>query len=494
MELPANVQISASGVPAGDHWILGLFAGRTPERHRLPAALWRELEGARRRRGAGDPEWRAESVAAIGSRRVRVSIVGLGPAERFDPRAARRWLGGTVARCLEEGARGPVVALPRHPAFESRQHATRVIATLASSGYRFDRFREQAARRGARSVRVLPPAGSEPDYRAARAAGLAIASGVKLARDLGNTPPNEASPEWMAARARALAADAGGRALVLGPRELARRGMGGILAVGQGSAHPPRMVRLELGSRGPRVALVGKGVTFDSGGISIKPAAAMEEMKYDKCGACAVLGAAQAVAALDLPVRLACFLPLAENMPDAASYRPSDIVRCANGKTVEIVNTDAEGRMILADALAWAADWKPNHLVELSTLTGACVVALGAEAAALYSPDDGLAGELLAAAGASGERLWRMPLWPEYGEQMKGDHADLKNSGGRWGGANLAAAFLGEFVGEVPSWAHLDVAGPAYATKAEHGQPVGATGYGVATLVQWLIRLSGRPA
>jgi leucyl aminopeptidase len=254
------------------------------------------------------------------------------------------------------------------------------------------------------------------------------------------------------------------------------------------------MVRLELGSRGPRVALVGKGVTFDSGGISIKPAAAMEEMKYDKCGACAVLGAAQAVAALDLPVRLACFLPLAENMPDAASYRPSDIVRCANGKTVEIVNTDAEGRMILADALAWAADWKPNHLVELSTLTWACVVALGAEAAALYSPDDGLAGELLAAAGASGERLWRMPLWPEYGEQMKGDHADLKNSGGRWGGANLAAAFLGEFVGEVPSWAHLDVAGPAYATKAEHGQPVGATGYGVATLVQWLIRLSGRPA
>jgi leucyl aminopeptidase len=365
------------------------------------------------------------------------------------------------------------------------------VTTLALGGYRFDRFRS-APKAGSRRVRVLPPEGAEGDYRAARSVGLAIAEGVQLARDLGNTPPNEATPEWMAARARELARAHGGRARVLGPRELVRQGMGGILAVGQGSTNSPRLARLELGTRGPRVALVGKGVTFDSGGISIKPAASMEEMKYDKCGACAVLGAARAVAELDLPVRLACFLPLVENMPDAGAYRPSDIVRCANGKTVEIVNTDAEGRMILADALSLASKWKPDHLVELSTLTGACVVALGAEAAALFSPDSELADGLLTAAEGCGERLWRMPLWPEYPEQMKGDHADLKNSGGRWGGANLAAAFLGEFVEGVASWAHVDIAGPAYATKAAPGEAVGATGYGVATLVQWLIRLSGR--
>ncbi|HVS14489.1 MAG TPA: leucyl aminopeptidase [Thermoanaerobaculia bacterium] len=492
MELPTNVQISSRGVPAGEHWILGLFAEDEPEHERLPDAIWREVAAARRRSGAGRPGWRAESVAALGARQVRVSVVGCGPADRFDGRSARRWLGDAVARAFGEGTKGVVVRLPRHPAFASREHATRAIATLASGGYRFDRFRDAPEPEGGRTVRVLPPAGVEAEYRAARTGGLAIAAGVRLARDLGNTPPNEATPAWLAARARDLARAAGGRALVLGPRELRRRGMRGILAVGQGSAQPPRLVRLELGNRGPRVALVGKGVTFDSGGISIKPAASMEEMKYDKCGACAVLGAAHAAAALDLPVRLGCFLPLAENMPDAGSYRPSDIVRCANGKTVEIVNTDAEGRMILADALTWAAGWKPDHLVELSTLTGACVVALGAEAAALYSPDDALAGELLTAAGASGERLWRMPLWPEYGEQMKGEHADLKNSGGRWGGANLAAAFLAEFAGAVPSWAHLDIAGPAYATKETPGQPVGATGYGVATLVQWLIRRSGR--
>jgi leucyl aminopeptidase len=262
-------------------------------------------------------------------------------------------------------------------------------------------------------------------------------------------------------------------------------GMGGLLAVGAGSRQSPRLVRLEWGRRGPIVALVGKGVTFDTGGISIKPAADMDEMKYDKCGACNVLGAAAAAARLALPLRLRCYLPLAENMPSGTAYRPGDIVRCYNDKTVEITNTDAEGRMILADAMALAIEERPDYLLELSTLTGAAVVALGERAAALYCPDDALAAGLLASADESGERLWRMPLWPEYVDDMKGHHADLKNSAGRWGAACTAAAFLSQFVDGHRRWAHLDIAGPAMSAR-----PRQATGYGVALLVRWLTSVS----
>jgi leucyl aminopeptidase len=291
-------------------------------------------------------------------------------------------------------------------------------------------------------------------------------------------------------QAAALAADLGMRHLSFGPEQLAERGMGGVLAVGSGSHNEPRLARLDWGESGPVVALVGKGVTFDTGGISIKPAKDMDEMKYDKCGACTVLGIARAVAELELPLRLRVYVPLAENMPDGRSYRPGDIVRCYNGKTVEIVNTDAEGRMILADALAWASEEEPDLLLEYSTLTGASVVALGQDAASLYTSDDPLAGALLSAAERTGERLWRMPLWPEFRDKMKGSHADLKNSGSRWGGANTAAAFLSHFVAEGQRWAHLDIAGGAYVGRDADEEP-GATGYGVALTVDWLRRLVG---
>jgi leucyl aminopeptidase len=295
----------------------------------------------------------------------------------------------------------------------------------------------------------------------------------------------------MEERARELAAERGLAATVLDHRELARRGMGGLVAVGSASATPPRLVRLTWGDRGPRVALVGKGVTFDAGGISIKPATDMDEMKFDKSGACAVLGAARAVADLALPVRLSVYVPLAENLLDGNSYRPGDIVRCYNGKTIEITNTDAEGRMILADAMAWAAEDGADALLEFSTLTGACVVALGHQAAGLFTPDDPLADALLEAAEESGERLWRMPLYPEFLEDMKGTHADLKNSAGRWGGACTAAAFLSQFVGDVKNWAHMDIAGVAYVGNDQDSKKRGATGYGVATAIAWLRRLAG---
>jgi leucyl aminopeptidase len=278
---------------------------------------------------------------------------------------------------------------------------------------------------------------------------------------------------------------------VLGPDDLLREGMGGLLAVGGGSSNSPRMVRLEWGEEGESVALVGKGVTFDTGGISIKPSRGMEEMKYDKCGACNVLGIARAVADLELPVRLQAYLPLVENMPGGRSYRPADIIRCYNGKSVEVLDTDAEGRLILADALAWAAQSRPDTLIELSTLTGATVVALGSQGAALYTPHAELSAELLAAAERSGDRLWRMPLWDEFREEMKGVHGDLRNIGGRWGGANTAAAFLSSFVGRVQRWAHIDIAGTAYEASRE-SKSSGATGYGVPLVVDWLLDRTGR--
>jgi len=383
-----------------------------------------------------------------------------------------------------------MVILPDHPVARGRQ-ALRILSQLLTSGYRYGKFRTSRPRPALRKVYLLPPIGEDENYDLALRLARAVSRGVRLCRDLGNTPPNEATPEWMAEQAVGLATKKGFDCRVLLPQEMQEMGMGGILAVGGGSAHPPRLVRLEWGDGNQVISFVGKGVTFDTGGISIKPSAEMEEMKYDKCGACTVLGVSQAVAELRLPGRYRAYLPLVENMPDGGSYRPSDIVRCYNGKTVEILDTDAEGRMILADALAWAAAEKPDTLVELSTLTGAAVVALGQQGAALYAADESLADELLDAGESSGEHLWRMPLWPEFSEEMKGVHADLRNLGSRWGGANNAAAFLGNFVGRTKRWAHLDIAGPAY-RASRGGRVSGATAFGVGLILNWLLKRSDR--
>ena len=404
-----------------------------------------------------------------------------------------RWLQRAVDEARQHGVARLTLVLPAHPETAGRAAAGRVLRALALAAYRFDRFLSDREKRpgGLERLAVVPPPGEEAADRAALPAAQVVAGAVGLARDLANSPANEATPAWMEERSLEMAASRDLEVTVLGAAELRAKGMGGLLAVGAGSAHPPRLVRLQYGTTGPRVALVGKGITFDTGGISIKPAADMDEMKYDKSGACAVLAAARAAADLDLPVRLSVYAPLAENMLSANAYRPSDIVRCYNGKTVEITNTDAEGRMILADALAWAAEERPDAIVELSTLTGACVIALGHQAAGLFSPDDALAGESYTAAAAEeGERLWRLPLFPEYLEEMKGSHADLRNSAGRWGGASLAAAFLSQFVGDVGRWAHLDIAGVANVKPEQGYRFTGATGFGVAAVVGWLRQLA----
>jgi leucyl aminopeptidase len=318
---------------------------------------------------------------------------------------------------------------------------------------------------------------------------------VGQARTLANTPPNVANPEWLADQAKTEGRRRHARVRVLEGRDLEKRGCGGLLAVGGGSATPPRMVVLEWSATAPRarVAIVGKGVTFDTGGYSIKPGQGLEEMKYDKCGACTALAVALAAIDAEIAIDLSVYLPLAENAIDGAAYRPGDIVRHPNGVTTEIHNTDAEGRLILADALCLAAEAKPDYLVELSTLTGACVIALGHTRAGLWTPSDELAGALDTAATSAGERVWRMPLDLEDREAMDGTHADAKNLGPREASASSAAQFLGRFVGEVPRWAHLDIAGVAFGGEASKAAG-GATGWGVATLLHWLRQVASEPS
>lgn len=478
------VRLAHQGVAHAGLTIFPVFEGEDPTAG-TPEA-WRSLiaHAGRRPGFRGAENQRAEGAEAA----AVLALHGLGPRARFDDRKLAAWL----ARALDELRLAEVdeayLGLPDHPTCRGAA-AERILRRVALGGYRFDQFKSERPPSHPKSVVVLPPVGDEETYRQALELATPLAASVAYARDLANTPANVAGPAWMEAQARTLSQERGCTIAVLDAAALAARGMGGILSVGQGSAQPPRLVRLEWGTRGPVISLVGKGVTFDTGGISIKPAQHMEDMKFDKSGACTVLGVFHAATALDLPVRLRGYLPLAENMPDGASYRPSDILRCYNGKTVEVVNTDAEGRLLLADALALAAEEKPDKIVEFSTLTGACVVALGFHGAGLFSPDDELAGGLLAAAEASGERLWRLPLWAEFGEEMKGNHGDLKNSGGRWGGAATAAAFLAQFVGGHPSWAHLDIAGPAQ-EPGEGAAASGATGYGVPLAVHFLRTLA----
>jgi leucyl aminopeptidase len=474
--------------------LVGCFEGEGPALDGLPADLADRARSLAERPGwkGRDGQW---AEADTGREDVpHLALRGMGKREGLHVRKLAKWLGEVSAQASLQGVTRLVLVLPRHPLVDEAGGAGRIARALAASRYKFDRFQEKKEGEEEPLVAVTLLVREESAAATAEVAtALEVARAMVTTRDLANTPPNVATPEWIAEQAEALAGAHGLEVEILNQEDLERLDMGGILAVGSGSRNAPRLVRLVWrGAASPRVALVGKGVTFDTGGISIKPAADMDEMKWDKCGACTVLGLAQAAARLKLPLELSIYAPLAENMPDGSAYRPGDIIRTHSGKTVEVLNTDAEGRIILADALAWAAEQKPDHMIEFSTLTGACVVALGQTGAGLYTPSDALASALLAAADDAGERLWRLPLWPEFKEAIKGSHSDLKNVAGRWGGANTAAAFLSNFVGDVQSWAHLDIAGPAYIGAGGEGAR-GATGYGIALAVEWLRRLAGAP-
>ncbi len=315
---------------------------------------------------------------------------------------------------------------------------------------------------------------------------------VNYARDLGNLPPNECPPSELARFALALEAEYGIKTSILERYEMESIGLNGIVAVGKGSSNPPKLIVLEYHgdtNQQKPYLLVGKAVTFDTGGISLKPGDKMDEMKFDKCGGCTVLGILKAVASLGLHVNVIGIIPSVENMPSSSSYRPGDIIRMYNGKTVEILNTDAEGRIILADAMAFGvAKYNPQSIIDLATLTGACIIALGSNVAAAIGTNKQLAERLIKASEETGEKIWSLPLYDEYHEQIKSTVADIKNIGGRPAGAITAAAFLSNFTNDIP-WIHLDIAGTAWTQEGTFDRsynPKGATGFGVRTLVKLL--------
>ncbi len=358
--------------------------------------------------------------------------------------------------------------------------------------YRFWRYRSGLTAEETFAIEratVFPSKGNEEAVRAGIATGQTIARGVALARDLVNGPGYAMTPAALGDEAESLGKRLGLKIMVLDEAQLMEQGFGGILAVGKGSANPSRFIVMEYGQAKegtPTICLVGKGLTFDSGGLSLKPAQAMETMKSDMGGAAAVFGAMLAVAELDLPLHVVALVSAAENMPSSNAYRPGDVVKTLSSKTIEVINTDAEGRIILSDALFYAQRYKPAAIIELSTLTGAIIIALGSHAIGLMATDQALADQIGRAGDASWERVWQLPLWDEYHEMIKSEIADLKNLGGQPAGSITAGAFLAAFVGDYP-FAHLDIAGTAWVDKpVKPYDSHGGTGVGVRLLAQFL--------
>ena len=423
------------------------------------------------------------------SDRPHVLAVGTGGGDRTDPERLRRTGGLAVREARRRRLGSAGLRLPPGCAGEDSAPVQAAAEGLLLGDWSFDELRDPGEEETPPPPpgRVVVHAGDLPagSERAADR-GARLARAQNWTRGLVARPGNVATPSFLAARAESLARDFGLEVDVWGPDRLRSEGFGAHLAVAKGSEEEPRFLILRHdGADEPPTVLVGKGVTFDSGGISLKPSKGMEEMKYDMAGGAAVLGALRAVADLDLERRVVGLVPCAENLPSGRALKPGDVIRGVSGRSIEVVNTDAEGRLLLSDALAHAGTMSPRAVVDLATLTGACVVALGHHAVGLMSPDDELADQLTGAGARTGERLWRLPLWDEYRDQLDSEVADIKNSGGRPAGAVTAGKFLHEFVGEHP-WAHLDVAGTAWSDEDRPYQPEGATGVGVRLLVEWL--------
>jgi leucyl aminopeptidase len=356
--------------------------------------------------------------------------------------------------------------------------------------YRFDQLKTQKKTASPALSHVVLPVSSNSQLQEAVAEAQATADGAELARTLGNLPPNICTPSYLADEAKKLARQFKLGLEVLERRDMERLGMGAFLAVARASHQPPKLIVLRYSgaakTRKP-LALVGKGITFDTGGISLKPAAEMDEMKYDMSGAASVLGAIRALAAMKAPVNVVGIIPTCENMPGGQASRPGDVVTSMSGQTVEILNTDAEGRLILCDALTYAARYQPEAVVDVATLTGACVIALGHAATGLFANDQKLADEIREAAEDAWDRVWQMPLWEDYQEQLRSNFADFANIGGRPGGSITAACFLARFTREQ-RWAHLDIAGTAW----KSGREKGSTGRPVPLLVRFALQHAGK--
>ena len=405
-----------------------------------------------------------------------LAVVGLGDRSKVDAATLRK-AAGSAARRLSERA---VVGVALHSNVAGADGPTAEGLLLGT--YRFTAYKSEA--KTSKLQRLLFV---DADESALERAAI-VAEATWNARDLTNEPPSNMTPDTLAERARAIGDVCGFQCSVWTEKELTDHGFGGLLGVSSGSNVPPRFIQMHYtpGGTTKKVALIGKGVTFDSGGLSLKDAANMETMKTDMGGAAAVIGAMAAISKLKPAIEVIAFVPTTENMPSGTAIKPGDVLKHYGGKTTEVLNTDAEGRLILADALVFASEQKPDAIVDVATLTGSIMVALGKKATGLFANDDALADELLAASHAAGEIVWRMPLYDMYSKELESEVADMKNVGSRWGGAIIAALFLREFVGDGIAWAHLDIAGAARAESDYDENTKGGTGVAVRTLTAWV--------
>ncbi|MCX5931170.1 MAG: leucyl aminopeptidase [Cyanobacteria bacterium] len=485
------MQFSCPSTPlaewSGDTLGVGLFQGETGERldaleDRFGPGLQALLEHQSFKGKPGD----CLSLTQLQPAALRLVLVGLGEPGRFDLEALR---GGAAAIAKAAGpGRELALALPRE-GLEPRSAARAMAEAVRLSLYTDQRFRSEA------DAKPIPELVSLLGLAEGAAAGLesvaATCAGVELARQLVAAPPNVVTPQALADTAAAIAGEFGLELKVLERADCEALGMGAYLGVAQGSSLPPKFIHLTyrpLGGSSRRLVLIGKGLTFDSGGYNLKTGGSqIEMMKYDMGGSAAVLGAARAIAELrPAGVEVHVIVAACEHMISGEAIHPGDILTASNGKTIEVNNTDAEGRLTLADALVYAARLEPDAVVDLATLTGACVIALGDEIAGLWSPSDTLAAALLEAGRSAGEAFWRMPMQASYKTGLKSPVADMKNTGPRPGGAITAALFLQDFVPADLAWAHLDIAGTVWSDKGRGLDPAGATGFGVRTLVEWV--------
>jgi leucyl aminopeptidase len=430
----------------------------------------------------------------------RVLLVGFGEKKKAELDTVRKAAASAAKKAVEIKAKSMALAL--HQIFEKRFDLSKIGQACAEGtylgGYRYDEFVTDSGNGRSDSLKVEIIDSNPAKTRKLNkglVSGVIIGKAQNYARTLANRPANVIHPAELAQAAKQLARSSKRlNCTVLDEKQMAAKGMGGVLAVGSGSQNKPRFIILKykppgpVTSKRPIVALVGKAITFDSGGLSIKPADKMDEMKLDKTGGIAVLSTMRAVAELQLPLNVLGIIPSAENLPSGSSYRPGDIITTFSGKTVEVLNTDAEGRMILCDGLNYAAKQKCDVIIDVATLTGACMVALGRHKAGLFGNDEKLTKQLQTAAEQSGEKVWPMPSGDEYAEEMKGKITDLKNIGSKWGGACTAAAFLRQFVGDV-KWAHLDIAGVDIIQQPTEFTAEGSTGFGVRLLTTYLVNL-----
>lgn len=422
----------------------------------------------------------------------RILLVGCGKEKDFTMAAYRKAVNQAVSALKGGGATEVVLSLPLPTPTDPSIYAIFRDTVLASEEamYNFNQCKSDAGNGKSQLKRLglmLMDGKQRKKAELGLTHGKAIAAAVSMTKDLGNLPGNICTPSYLADQAKGLKGRS--RKLkveILGEAQMKKLGMGSLLSVAKGSRQPAKLIVLEYrgGKPGAKpIVLVGKGLTFDAGGISLKPAAGMEEMKYDMCGGASVLGVMSACIELQLPINLVGLVPTSENLPDGAANKPGDIVTSMSGKTIEILNTDAEGRLILCDALTYAERYQPAAVIDIATLTGACVVALGKHASGLLANNDDLARELLNAGTASGDRAWQLPLWDEYQEMIDSKAADIANIGGKWAGTITAACFLSRFT-EKFKWAHLDIAGSAWTS----GSTKSATGRPVPLLTQFLLK------